>query len=67
MPRIKRIRPDLPIIVMSAQNNILTAYLAINTGSRDFPKLQRLIRRRVPLAGKEEALQDPAVDLKSLI
>ena len=28
LPRIRRLRPELPVIVMSAQNNILTAISA---------------------------------------
>ena len=28
LPRIKRLRPELPVVVMSAQNNILTAITA---------------------------------------
>ncbi len=36
LPRIKRIRPDLPIIVMSAQNNILTAINAAEGGAYEY-------------------------------
>jgi len=47
MPRIKRIRPDLPIIVMSAQNTFMTAIKASEQGAYDYlPKpfdLQELI------------------------
>src|SRR6201995_5167786 len=39
IPRIKRIRPELPIVVMSAQNPILTAITAAERGAFDyFPK-----------------------------
>ncbi|MEJ0042378.1 MAG: response regulator [Rhizomicrobium sp.] len=31
IPRIKKIRPDLPVVVMSAQNTILTAITATET------------------------------------
>jgi two-component system nitrogen regulation response regulator GlnG len=36
IPRIKRIRPDLPIVVMSAQNTILTAITAAERGAFDY-------------------------------
>ncbi|HET7333586.1 MAG TPA: nitrogen regulation protein NR(I) [Rhizomicrobium sp.] len=36
LPRIKRIRPDLPVIVMSAQNTILTAITATERGAFDY-------------------------------
>jgi two-component system nitrogen regulation response regulator GlnG len=36
LPRIKRIRPDLPVIVMSAQNNILTAINAAERGAYEY-------------------------------
>ena len=36
LPRIKRLRPDLPVIVMSAQNNILTAITATERGAYEY-------------------------------
>jgi len=36
LPRIKRLRPDLPVIVMSAQNNILTAINAAERGAYEY-------------------------------
>ncbi len=36
IPRIKRIRPDMPIVVMSAQNTILTAITATERGAFDY-------------------------------
>src|SRR5215813_3576871 len=36
IPRIKRARPDLPIVVMSAQNTILTAITATERGAFDY-------------------------------
>ena len=36
IPRIKRARPDLPVVVMSAQNNILTAITAAERGAFDY-------------------------------
>jgi two-component system nitrogen regulation response regulator GlnG len=36
LPRIKRRRPDLPVIVMSAQNTLLTAVRATERGAFDY-------------------------------
>jgi two-component system nitrogen regulation response regulator GlnG len=36
LPRIKKLRPDLPIIVMSAQNTLLTAVKATERGAYDY-------------------------------
>ena len=36
IPRIKRTRPDLPIVVMSAQNTILTAITAAERGAFEY-------------------------------
>jgi len=36
LPQIKKIRPDLPIVVMSAQNTLLTAVRATERGAFDY-------------------------------
>jgi two-component system nitrogen regulation response regulator GlnG len=36
IPRIKRVRPDLPIIVMSAQNTLMTALAAAEKGAFEY-------------------------------
>ncbi len=36
IPRIKKIRPELPVVVMSAQNTILTAITAAERGAFDY-------------------------------
>src|SRR6202012_6087669 len=36
IPRIKRIRPDLPVVVMSAQNTLLTAITAAERGAFEY-------------------------------
>ncbi len=36
LPRLKKIRPELPIIVMSAQNTLLTAIKATERGAYDY-------------------------------
>src|SRR6516164_9436616 len=36
IPRIKKLRPDLPIIVMSAQNTLMTALTAAEKGAFEY-------------------------------
>ncbi len=48
-------------------NDFLSAYLSVNTDSREFPQLQKLIRRKTYLAGRDGELADPAFDLKTLL
>jgi two-component system, NtrC family, nitrogen regulation response regulator GlnG len=36
IPRIKKIRPDLPVVVMSAQNTLLTAITAAERGAFEY-------------------------------
>ncbi len=36
LPRIKRVRPELPVIVMSAQNTVLTAIKAAERGAYEY-------------------------------
>jgi two-component system, NtrC family, nitrogen regulation response regulator GlnG len=36
LPRIKKIRPDLPVIVMSAQNTLMTALTAAEKGAYEY-------------------------------
>ena len=54
LPRIKRARPDLPIVVMSAQNTFMTAIRASERGAYEYlPKpfdLKELIADRRPRA-----------------
>ncbi len=77
LPRIKRARPDLPIIVMSAQNTFMTAIRASERGAYEYlPKpfdLKELIaivgralsepkaRRPEPAANEEPGEQIPLV------
>jgi two-component system, NtrC family, nitrogen regulation response regulator GlnG len=71
IPRIKRARPDLPVVVMSAQNTILTAITAAERGAFDYlPKpfdlkeLTAVVQRALaspqgrPEAAKNEAGED---------
>lgn len=57
---------DKSFTVLYLNQHVLRAYFAINTGSKEFPALQRLIRSRKDLTGKEAQLQDATVPIKSL-
>jgi two-component system nitrogen regulation response regulator GlnG len=47
IPRVKKLRPDLPIIVMSAQNTFMTAITAAERGAYEYlPKAVRSERAR---------------------
>ena len=67
IPRIKKLRPDLPVVVMSAQNTILTAITAAERGAFDYlPKpfdlkeLTAVVQRALasPQAKREPATQE---------
>jgi two-component system nitrogen regulation response regulator GlnG len=69
IPRIKKIRPDLPVVVMSAQNTILTAITATERGAFDYlPKpfdlkeLTAVVQRALASPGNR---RDPAPDARS--
>jgi 3-phenylpropionate/trans-cinnamate dioxygenase ferredoxin reductase component len=53
--------------VLYLKQHILTAYFAINTSSKEFPVLQRLIRGKKDLTGQEIQLQNPTFALKGLL
>jgi 3-phenylpropionate/trans-cinnamate dioxygenase ferredoxin reductase subunit len=53
--------------VLYLKQNVLRAYFAVNTGSKEFPILQRLIRQKKDLAGKEAQLQDPSFLIKTIL
>ncbi|MDR3498592.1 MAG: nitrogen regulation protein NR(I) [Parvibaculum sp.] len=73
IPRIKRVRPELPIIVMSAQNTLKTAITAAERGAYEYlPKpfdLNELIRvvDRALTAPREAAVaRQPAQDEENI-
>ena len=70
IPRIKKIRPDLPIIVMSAQNTLMTALTAAEKGAYDYlPKpfdlneVVAVVGRALTQPGRR--LQRPAQEIES--
>ena len=76
IPRIKKIRPDLPIIVMSAQNTFTTAIKAAERGAYEYlPKpfdLKELVAMvgralREPKGGKPNAQRPPEAEELPLI
>jgi two-component system nitrogen regulation response regulator GlnG len=75
IPRIKRIRPDLPIVVMSAQNTLLTAITAAERGAFEYlPKpfdlkeLTSVVQRAlVSPAARRDTSVEPAEERLPLI
>lgn len=60
IPRIKKVRPDLPIIVMSAQNTLMTALTAAEKGAFeylpkpfDIPEVVSVVARALDAAKKK--------------
>ncbi len=67
LPRLKKLRPDLPIIVMSAQNTLMTAITAAERGAYEYlPKpfdlneLTGLVQRALQAKGEK---RNPVPDL----
>ncbi|MBO6824635.1 MAG: nitrogen regulation protein NR(I) [Sneathiella sp.] len=63
LPRLKKIRPELPIIVMSAQNTLLTAIKATERGAYDY--LPKPFDLKEMLQVVERALSKPKKVRKS--
>lgn len=57
MPKIKRVRPELPILVMSAQNTFMTAIQASENGAYDY--MPKPFDLKELLAVVERALREP--------
>lgn len=57
IPRLKKIRPDLPIIVMSAQNTLMTALTAAERGAFEYLPKPFDINEVVAVVGR--ALREP--------
>ncbi len=57
LPRIKRLRPDLPIIVMSAQNTFMTAITAAERGAYEYLPKPFDLKELVAIVGR--ALAEP--------
>src|SRR5436190_1511411 len=57
IPRIKKLRPDLPIIVMSAQNTLMTALTAAEKGAFEYLPKPFDLNQLVSIVGR--ALAEP--------
>src|SRR5580698_6795120 len=57
LPRIKKLRPELPIIVMSAQNTFMTAIRASERGAYDYLPKPFDLKELVTIVGR--ALSEP--------
>jgi two-component system, NtrC family, nitrogen regulation response regulator GlnG len=57
LPRMKKIRPRLPIVVMSAKNTIVTAITAAELGAFDYLPKPFDLNELISIAGR--ALQEP--------
>src|SRR6476620_1355429 len=57
LPRIKKLRPDLPIIVMSAQNTLMTALTAAEKGAFEYLPKPFDLSQIVSIVGR--ALAEP--------
>lgn len=57
LPRIKKARPDLPIIVMSAQNTFMTAVRASERGAYEYLPKPFDLKELIAIVGR--ALNDP--------
>jgi two-component system nitrogen regulation response regulator GlnG len=57
LPRIKKLRPDLPVIVMSAQNTFMTAVRASERGAYEYLPKPFDLKELIAIVGR--ALSDP--------
>ena len=64
IPRIKKLRPELPIIVMSAQNTFMTAITAAERGAYEYLPKPFDLKELVAVVGR--ALREPKVAKSSL-
>jgi two-component system nitrogen regulation response regulator GlnG len=70
IPRIKKIRPDLPIIVMSAQNTLMTALTAAEKGAYEYLPKPFDLNEMVAVVGRAltqpgRRLQRPAQEIEN--
>ncbi len=63
LPRIKKLRPELPIIVMSAQNTFMTAIKASERGAYDYLPKPFDLRELVSIVGR--AMAEPKNRIKA--
>ena len=72
LPKMKKLRPELPIIVMSAQNTFMTAIKASERGAYDYLPKPFDLRELVSIVGramnepKNRARAEPNADLEGM-
>jgi two-component system, NtrC family, nitrogen regulation response regulator GlnG len=72
LPKMKKLRPNLPIIVMSAQNTFMTAIKASERGAYDYLPKPFDLRELVSIVGramnepKSAARAEPAADIERM-
>src|SRR5215831_5071494 len=57
LPRIKKVRPDLPVVVMSAQNTFMTAIRASERGAYEYLPKPFDLKELIAVVGR--ALSEP--------
>src|SRR6201985_2271322 len=57
LPRIKKVRPDLPIVIMSAQNTFMTAIRASERGAYEYLPKTFDLKELIAIVGR--ALSEP--------
>jgi len=75
LPRIKRMRPELPIIVMSAQNTFMTAIKASERGAYEYLPKPFDLKELVSIVGRalaepkrrKEGIEEPQQDQMPLV
>jgi two-component system, NtrC family, nitrogen regulation response regulator GlnG len=63
LPRIKKVRPDLPVVVMSAQNTFMTAIRASERGAYEYLPKPFDLKELIAVVGR--ALSEPKQRTKS--
>jgi len=65
LPRIKRIRPELPVVVMSAQNTFMTAIKASERGAYEYLPKPFDLQELIAIAGR--AVSEPRREKSSTV
>jgi len=65
LPRIKKSRPDLPVIVMSAQNTFMTAIRASERGAYDYLPKPFDLKELISIVGRALSDRRPATPMPS--
>jgi len=60
LPRIKRVRPELPVVVMSAQNTFMTAVRASELGAYDYLPKPFDLKEIVSIVGRALSERGPS-------